>query len=139
MLLRAWLKRQASLGCKLLTEDCLEQFRRAHRQVIHPDPYRSIHRVGSRGRWRHNRNLAHAPDSQWMIWMGYFNYVGFDEWEVETSRNPIVEEARITHATLLIVEVFLVQSPSEALGGSALHLPFDITRMKRLADVLGYA
>jgi len=71
--------------------------------------------------------------------MGYFNYVGFDEWEVETSRNPIVEEARITHATLLIVEVFLVQSPSEALGGSALHLPFDITRMKRLADVLRYA
>ena len=88
---------------------------------------------------RHNRDLAHAPNSQRMVGMGYLNYVSFDQWQVETGRDSIIEEARVAHTPLLIIEIFLVQRPAKALRGATLHLPFDIARMKGLADILGHA
>src|SRR5438067_2344203 len=74
-----------------------------------------------------------------MIGMGHLNNVSFDQWQVEAGRYAIIKKAGVPHTTLLVIEIFLVESPSEPLRGATLHLPLDIAGMQRLADVLGYA
>ena len=61
---------------------------------------------------------------------------GFDHRQVEAGRHPIVEQPDIAQHALGVVEVFLVERPSEALRGATLHLAFDVAGMNRLAGVL---
>src|SRR6266566_9960743 len=60
----------------------------------------------------------------------------FDHRQVETGRHPVVEESAVTQRTLVVVEVFLVERPAEALHRSTLHLTLDVARMNRLAGIL---
>ena len=55
---------------------------------------------------------------------------------VGTDRHPVVEEARIIDLAVLVVDVFLVQRPADALYGTALHLALDISRVDRFPDIL---
>ena len=54
----------------------------------------------------------------------------------DATGTAVVEKARIIQPTLLVVDVFLVERPADALGHAALNLAFDITRMDRSADIL---
>src|SRR5207302_5322607 len=48
----------------------------------------------------------------------------------------VVEKARIFEASVLVVDIFLVERPADALGNPALHLALDIARMDRPTDIL---
>src|SRR6266852_4563708 len=61
-----------------------------------------------------------------------------DHRQVETRRHPVIEKARVTQDALFVVEIFLVQGPSDSLSHTALHLPFDVARMDGAPGVLRY-
>src|SRR5216683_3293875 len=61
-----------------------------------------------------------------------------DHRQVETRRHPVIEKARVTQDALFVVEIFLVQGPSDSLSHTALHLPFDVARMDGAPRVLRY-
>src|SRR5207248_8696627 len=52
------------------------------------------------------------------------------------NRHAVVEEAWIFEAAVLVVDIFLVERPANALGDPALHLAFDIAGVDRAADIL---
>src|ERR1041385_3941286 len=59
-----------------------------------------------------------------------------DHRHVGSDRHAVVEEARIFEAAILVVDIFLVERPADALCDTALHLPFDIGGMDRAPDIL---
>ena len=59
-----------------------------------------------------------------------------DHRHVGRDRAAVVEKARVIHAALLVVDVFLVERPADALGDAALDLALDIGWMDRAADIL---
>ena len=71
-----------------------------------------------------------------MARIGHFDEHCLDHRQVRSDRAAIVEEARIIHPALLVVDVFLAQCPADALGSAALDLTLDVARMDRLADIL---
>ena len=54
-----------------------------------------------------------------------------DHRQVGGDRHAIVEEARILQPAVLVVDVFLVERPADALRGAALDLALDIARVDR--------
>ena len=60
-----------------------------------------------------------------------FHQHRFDHRQIRGDRHPVVEESRILEAALVVVDVLLVQGPSDALGRPSLDLPLDIARVDR--------
>ena len=63
--------------------------------------------------------------------------LSFDHRQIQAGRHAIIEQAKIAQVALAVVDVFLVERPSEPLCASALHLTFDVARMNCPAGVLG--
>src|SRR5262249_39604152 len=79
---------------------------------------------------------AGAGDAVRMTRVWHFDDDGFDHRQIQTGGHTVVEEAGVQHASFLVIDVFLVQSPANALNDAALHLPFDVARVDRLARIL---
>src|SRR5208283_4847975 len=56
-------------------------------------------------------------------------------WHVGCDWNPVIEKTRILQASIVTVNVFLVQRPTDALSRAALVLAFDLKRVDRLARI----
>ena len=72
-----------------------------------------------------------------MVRIRDFDHERFDLRQVETGRHTIIEQRRIPQRPLLVVHIFLVQRPSDALGDAALRLPFNVARMYGAAGIQG--
>jgi len=72
-----------------------------------------------------------------MARIGHLDDLGVDHRHVGRHRHAVVEVSRVFEAPLLVVDVFLVERPADALRDPALDLPLDIGGVDRLADVLG--
>src|SRR5215469_16349783 len=94
-------------------------------------------RIGYRGKWRDNRDLTYTTDADRMARSRHLNDTCFDQREIEAGRHSIIEEASVPQNPSIVVKVLLVQRPANSLRCSTLHLTFNVTRMNRLADVLG--
>ena len=66
----------------------------------------------------------------------HFDQDCIDHRHVRGYRHAIVEEAGVLQASFLVVDVFLVQRPTDTLHRAALQLTFDIGRMNGGTDVL---
>ena len=64
-----------------------------------------------------------------MTRVGHLDHHCLDHWNVQGGRHPVVEEAGIQHRALIVVAVFLVQSPADALYGASLDLSLDVAGM----------
>src|SRR4051812_17299510 len=71
-----------------------------------------------------------------MLWIGHLDDLGADHRDIGRDRHAIIEEARILHAAVLAIAVFLIERPADALDGATLKLTFDLHRVNRLAGVL---
>src|SRR5262249_35781085 len=91
------------------------------------------------GDGRHDRDQRHFADALHalrVLWIWHFDHDGVDHRQVRTHWHAIVEEAGVIDLALLVVDVFLVQRPADALADAALELALDIARMNGAADVL---
>ena len=71
-------------------------------------------------------------------WRGFgvLDHDRLDHRQVGGDRHAVVEEARVIEAPVLVVDVFLVERPADALGHAALDLALDIGGVDRAADIL---
>ena len=88
------------------------------------------------GRRSDDRRLAHAAHAVRMGRIRHLDDDRVDHRQVQRRGHAIVEIAGVQHPVLVVEEVFLVQRPADALHAPALHLPFDVAGMDRLAGVL---
>ena len=56
--------------------------------------------------------------------------------QVEAGGHSIIQERRIGHLTVVIVNILFIECPTDALGDTALQLSFDVARMDGLPDIL---
>src|SRR5262249_1754002 len=96
----------------------------------------TIDRIGQGRRGWNDRSLADPSHAQRMSRVGNLHDRGLDQWQVEGGRHPVIEQSGVTQYALVIVKVFFVEAPADSLRGAALHLPFNVARVDRLADVL---
>src|SRR5688572_22620460 len=71
-----------------------------------------------------------------MVRVWHFDDDRLDFRNVGGDWHAVIEEARIFKAAVLVVNIFLVQRPTDALHYAAVDLPFAITRVYRSAHVL---
>src|SRR5215470_4794393 len=55
--------------------------------------------------------------------------------QVKAGRHPVIKQCRIPQGSLLVVNVFFAECPSDALRDSALRLSLDVAGMERAAGV----
>ena len=92
--------------------------------------------VTDRSQWRNNRRLTHAAHTVRVQGVGYFQDLGIDEGKVRANRYAVVQKAWILQPSVVAVNVFLIQRPTDALRGAALELTLNIVRVDRLTRVL---
>ncbi len=59
-----------------------------------------------------------------------------DHGQIERRRHAVIQETRIDHITVVVVDELLVQGPTDTLNRTALDLAFHIARMNRRAHIL---
>ena len=119
----------------VLVERCT-QFRRRHRQIPQPQPCRVGDRVSNCSHGRHDRDLADAACAKRMPWVRHLDQDRVDHRQVGADRYAVVEEAGVLQAAVLVVDVFLIERPADALRHTALHLPLNIRGMYGPAHIL---
>src|SRR5215469_16090518 len=72
-----------------------------------------------------------------MTGIRYFHYDRFDHRQVKARGHAIVEQSCVPQDPTVVVEILLVEAPSDPLRRSALHLALYVARMNRLAGILG--
>src|SRR5262249_37431593 len=92
--------------------------------------------VCDRAHRRNDRCLSDPTHTIRMTWIRYLDDDGIDHGHIRTDRNAIVEEAWIFEAPVLVVDVFFVERPTDALYRAALHLSLDITWVHRPTRIL---
>ena len=95
-----------------------------------------MNRVGNGRRRRHDRHFADAAHAVGMTRVRHFHQDRVDHRQVQARRHSVIEEAGIGHFALAVIDVLLIERPADALHAAALHLPFDIAGVNRLADIL---
>src|ERR1700742_2585897 len=95
-----------------------------------------LDRIAHGSHRRDDLDLAHAAGAKRVAGGGDFHQSRLYHRQIGRDRAAIVEEARIVHLAVLIVDVLLVQGPADALHGTALDLAFHVTRVDGTADVL---
>ena len=118
-----------------LVERCT-QFRRRHRQIPQPQPRRVGNRVSNCRHRRHDRDLADAACAKRMPWVRHLDQDRVDHRQVGANRHAVVEEAWVLQAAVLVVDVFLIERPADALRHTALHLALNIRGMYGPAHIL---
>src|SRR5258708_38167303 len=119
-----------------LSLDHVQHLRRRHRQAVEALAERLVDGVGNGGHHRDQRHFADALDALRVFRVRHLDHDGVDHRQVRTHRHAVVEEAGVIDLALLVVDVFLVQRPADALADPALQLAFDIGGMYGAADVL---
>ena len=71
-----------------------------------------------------------------MARIGDFDQHRVDHRQVRRDGHAVVEEARVLEAPVLVVDIFLVEGPADALRDAALQLALDIGGMNGGADIL---
>ena len=99
-------------------------------------PIASRDRVGDRRHRRDDRHLADAARAERMARVRHLDQDRLDHRQVGGHRAAVVEEARVIHLAVLVVDVLLVQRPADALRDAALDLALDVARVDRAADIL---
>ena len=66
----------------------------------------------------------------------YLDQDRIDHRQIGSDRHAVVEVSRVFEAPLLVVDVFLVERPADALRHATLDLALDIGGMDRAADIL---
>ena len=67
----------------------------------------------------------------------HFDQHAFDRHhQIGCDWHPVIEKTRIAQVAVLVVDVFLVERPADALHDAAMDLAFDVGRMYRAANVL---
>ena len=93
-------------------------------------------RVADRRHRRDDRHLAHAARAERMARVRHLDQDRLDHGQVGRHWAAVVEEARVIHLAVLVVDVLLVQRPADALHGAALDLPLHVARVDGAADIL---
>ena len=119
----------------VLVERCT-QFRRRHRQIAQSQPSRVGNCVSNSGHRRHDRDLTDAACAKRMPWIRHLDQDRVDHRQVGANRYAVVEEAWVLQAAVLVVDVFLIERPADALRHTALHLALNIRGMYRPAHIL---
>src|SRR5260370_704809 len=125
-----------SFFCCALSQQLLEDSRRRHWSFRHTDAGSSIYCIGQRGRRRNDRYLSNSPYSERMPGVGNLDYYCLDQRQIEARGHPVVEQSGISEDALVVVEILLVEPPSDSLRSATLHLALDVPRVNRLAGVL---
>ena len=71
-----------------------------------------------------------------MQWIRHFDNHSVDKRQVRSYRNPVIQEPGVLQDTLFVIQILFIERPTNALHCTALHLPFHIVRVNRLACVL---
>ena len=79
-----------------------------------------------------HRLRAHRKDEG----VGYFQYLGINERKIRADRDAVVQKAWILQTSVVTINVFLIQRPTNALRGTALKLTFNVVGVDRLTCVL---
>src|SRR3989442_2782768 len=114
----------------------LQYFGRRHRQLGEADAGGVLHGVGDRPERRDDGRLADPAHAVRMARVRDFDEDRVDHRHVGRDRHSIVEEARGLQLAVCAVDVFLVESPADALHGPALELALDVGRMEGPAGIL---
>ena len=93
-------------------------------------------RVGDGAHWWHDRCFADAANPIRVVRVWYFDDDRVNERQVRCDRNAVVEEACVIELAVVVVDVFLVQCPADALGGAALVLAFNVRGVDRATGIL---
>ena len=112
------------------------QFRRRHRQIPHPQPRRVGNRVSNCRHRRDDRDLANPACAKRMPWVRHLDQDRVDHRQIGADRYTVVEEAGVLQAAVLVVDVFLIERPADALRHTALHLALNIRGMYGPAHIL---
>ena len=112
-----------------------KNLRRRHRQLLHPPADRIRDRDGCHR--RADTNLADTLHAVGMIPIRHLDHDRIDHRDIESHRHPVVEETRIAHPAVLVVDILLIQRPADPLHHPSLHLALDVARMDRPAGILG--
>src|SRR5262249_1182851 len=91
-------------------------------------------RNGCRG-W-YDGDLPDRADTVGMVIRRLFDDIGRNAWDVQAGGHTVIEQVGILQYALIVKGVSLGQSPAKALGGPALHLPFDLVRIDTKTHVL---
>ena len=89
---------------------------------------RVIDGVRDRCERRHDRDLASALNTVWVLIVRHLNDDRGDLWQITGDGDPVVEEPSVINVAVLGIDVFFVERPADALHNAALDLPFDIVR-----------
>ena len=71
-----------------------------------------------------------------MRWVWHLNNDCIDHRDVGTNRHSVIEEPSILQTALVIIDIFLVKSPTDALHCTALVLALNVTWMDGLTCIL---
>src|SRR5215467_2054680 len=88
-----------------------------------------VNGIGNRCHWRHNGHLADSTHTIGVARIRHFHQDGVDHRQVERCRHAIIEEARIDHVAVVVVDKLFVQGPTDTLHNPTLDLAFDIARV----------
>ena len=92
--------------------------------------------ANNRRRWRDDRYFTHTANTDRMPRIRHLDQNRFDHREVKARRHAVVKKSRVPHRTAVIIVVFFVERPADTLSDTTLDLPFDVTGMHRLANIL---
>src|SRR5262249_13724362 len=125
-------KSESHLG----TFESLRYLGRGHGQIAQPDSNGLIDGVGERSWRRDDRDLTDAADSIGVSGVRDFHDNGLNHWQVQAGGHAIVQKTGVQHLTRIIVNIFLIESPANALHDATLHLPFNIAGVNRFPGIL---
>jgi len=113
-----------------------QHLRRRHRQAVEARAEGVVDGVPDRRQRRHERHLADPAHALRMLRVRHLDHDRVEHRQVRADGHAIIEEARIIHLAILVVDVFLVERPADTLGNAALHLALHIGGVDRAADIL---
>src|SRR5580704_838944 len=93
-------------------------------------------RIGDSCQRRHDGDFAHSSRPNRMARGWHLDYNSFDLRQIEAGWHSIIEQPDITQGASIVVNIFLVERPTDALRRATLHLTLDVAWMERLAGVL---
>src|SRR4029434_675981 len=84
----------------------------------------------------HYRCLPDSAKTVGVITGRLFDDIGGNAWDVQTGRHTVIEQVGVLQHSLVVKGISLGQGPANALGGSTLHLAFDLIWVNTQAHVL---